>query len=132
MEIPRTRCVFHTEFLAHGNSKGEARGRRKYKNSSIKRVVRNVKERNVGTKMKNPRQSLTIAHDLTIELPEGRESPYHRLAYLTNLTYSLIYGPWGQIRLNYPNLKIESNIYAYVRLDSNINIKCMYTTNRRL
>ena len=32
------------------------------------------------------------AKDLPMELHEGRESPYHRLGKLTNLTYSLIYG----------------------------------------
>ena len=43
-----------------------------------KRVVRNIEERNVGTKGKNPKQGLTSAKDLTIELSEGRASPYHR------------------------------------------------------
>ena len=43
------------------------------------RVVRNLEERNVGTKRKNVKQGLTSANDLTIELPEGRKSPYHRL-----------------------------------------------------
>ena len=28
---------------------------------------------------KSPKQGLTSAKDLPIELPEGRESPYHRL-----------------------------------------------------
>ena len=49
--------------------------------------------RNVGTKGKSTKQSLTSAKDLSMELPEGHESPYHRLGKLTNLTYSLIYGP---------------------------------------
>ena len=44
-----------------------------------------------GTKEKSPKQDLTSAKDLTIELNEGRESPYHRLD-LINLNYSLIYG----------------------------------------
>ena len=48
-----------------------------YKNNA--RVVKNLKERNVGTKGKNPKENLTSANNLTIELPEGRESPYHRL-----------------------------------------------------
>ena len=30
-----------------------------------------MKERNVGTKGKSPKQNLTSAKDLTIELPEG-------------------------------------------------------------
>ena len=37
-----------------------------------------MEERNVGTKGKSPKQILTRAKDLTIEPPEGRESPYHR------------------------------------------------------
>ena len=53
------------------------------------RVVRNMEEKNVGTKEKSPKQALTSAKDLTIELPEGRESPYHRLDQLT-------YGPEGE------------------------------------
>ena len=32
------------------------------------RVVRNLEERNVGTKEKSPKQGLTSAKDLTIEL----------------------------------------------------------------
>ena len=38
-----------------------------------------MEERNVGTKGKSSKQDLTSVKDLTIELPEGRESPYHRL-----------------------------------------------------
>ena len=38
-----------------------------------------MEERSVGTKGKNPKQGLTNAKGLTIELPEGRESPYHSL-----------------------------------------------------
>ena len=38
-----------------------------------------MEERNVDTKGKNPKQGLTNAKDLPMELPEGRESPYHRL-----------------------------------------------------
>ena len=34
---------------------------------------------NVGAKGKSPKQGLISAKDLTIELPEGRESPYHGL-----------------------------------------------------
>ena len=72
--IPFTWCVS----LEHGNSKGEVRGRSRHENNS-ERVVRNLKERNVGMKRKTPIQGLTSAQDLTIELSEGRESPYHRL-----------------------------------------------------
>ena len=74
-------------YLAHGNSKGEARGRNGHRINAT--VVRNLEERNVGTKEKSPKQSLASAKDLTIELPEG----HHRLDQLTNLTYSLTYGP---------------------------------------
>ena len=39
-----------------------------------------MEERNVGTgRGKNPKQGLTSAKDLTIELLEGREFLYHRL-----------------------------------------------------
>ena len=42
-----------------------------------------MEERNVGTKGQTPKQGLTNAKDLLIELPERRESPYHRIDYLT-------------------------------------------------
>ena len=35
-----------------------------------------MEERNVGKKVKSPTQGLTSDNDLTIETPEGRESPY--------------------------------------------------------
>ena len=38
-----------------------------------------MEERNVGMKGKNPKQGITNAKDLPMELPEGRESPYHGL-----------------------------------------------------
>ena len=66
--IPCTRCVSHTGYLAYGNSKDEAREISRHKNN-----VRNPEERNVGTKVKSPKQDLTSAKDLTVELPEGRE-----------------------------------------------------------
>ena len=56
---------------------GEARGRNRQKNNA--RVVGNLEERNVGMKGKSPKQDITSAKDLTIELPEGSESPYHRI-----------------------------------------------------
>ena len=55
----------------------EARGRNRYKNNS--KIVRNLEETNVGTKGKSPKQDLNSAKDLTMELPEGCESLYHRL-----------------------------------------------------
>ena len=57
----------HTGTFAHGNRKGEAKGRNRHKKNS-KRVVRNLEGKNVGTKGKNPKQDLTSAEDLTIEL----------------------------------------------------------------
>ena len=66
----------HTGYLAHGNSKGEARRRSRHENNS-KGGVTDIEERNVGTKGKSPKQGPTSAKDLTIELPKVRESPYH-------------------------------------------------------
>ena len=45
-----------------------------------------------------PRWGLTSAEDLTIMLPEGRDSSCHRSDLITNLTYNLIYGPLGQLQ----------------------------------
>ena len=42
--------------------------------NNSKRVVRIWEENNVGTRGKSPEQGLTSAKDLTIELPEGRDS----------------------------------------------------------
>ena len=42
------------------------------------RVVRNLEERNVGTKGNILKQSLISVKDLPVELPEGREFPYHK------------------------------------------------------
>ena len=44
----------YTVYLTHGNSKGEGRGRNWHKNNS-KRAVRDLKERNMGTKGKSPK-----------------------------------------------------------------------------
>ena len=57
-------------YLAHGNSKGEARGKNRHKNNA--RAVRNLKKINLGMKEK---QNLTSAKDLTIEHLERCESP---------------------------------------------------------
>ena len=53
------------------HSKDETRGRSRHKNNA--RVVRNLEERNVGTKGKCPKQGLSSAKDL-MNLLEGRES----------------------------------------------------------
>ena len=50
----------HTEYLARGNSKGEAREGR-------------------GQEGDSPKQGLPSAKVLTSEVPESRESRYHRL-----------------------------------------------------
>ena len=75
-------CIPHSIPRARVKQKEEAD-----KNNA--RVVKKLKERNVGTikgernvgiiEGKSPKQNLTSAKDLTIELPDGRESPYHRL-----------------------------------------------------
>ena len=54
----------HIGYLAHRNRKREARRKRRHQNNS-KIIVRNVKERNVGTKRKSYKQYLTSAEDLT-------------------------------------------------------------------
>ena len=45
-----------------------------------------MKEMNASTKGKCPKQDLTSSEGQPIGLPEGRESPYHRLDLLTFLT----------------------------------------------
>lgn len=52
---------------------------------------------NVSTKIKNLKQDLTKAEDLTIVFSEGRDSLYYRSDKISqsNLAKSLIYGPWG-------------------------------------
>ena len=62
---------YPTQYISRMGSKGEARRRNRH-NGNNKKVVRNLGERNVGTKEESPKQSLTSAEDLTIELPEGR------------------------------------------------------------
>ena len=52
--------------------------------SNSKRVVRNLEEKNVDTKGNSAKQDLTSAEDITMGLPEGRESTYHRLYELTS------------------------------------------------
>ena len=56
-------CIPHS-ILAHGNSKGEARGKNRHKNKNNAKVVRNLKERNVRSKGKSPKQDLTSANDI--------------------------------------------------------------------
>ena len=49
-----------------------------------------MEERNVGTKGIKRKQSLTSAKDLTIEISEGHESPYHRLNKIIIIIAKLI------------------------------------------
>ena len=67
-----TRGVYPTQYTS---SMGTARI--KQEEEADMRII--VKEWNVGTKGKRPKQGLTNAKDLPMELPDGRESPYHRL-----------------------------------------------------
>ena len=78
-------CVSHTGYFAHENSEGEARGGNRHKNKS-RRVVRDLEEKNVGTKKESPKQVLTCDEDLTIILFESLDPlslslsiPYIRL-----------------------------------------------------
>ena len=96
--MPYTRSVTRTGFLAHGNSKSEERGISRHK-SNRKRVVRNLEERNVGTKGKRAKQGLTSTKDKTIELPEGRESPYHIFETNHSITLTCIPGATPVINL---------------------------------
>ena len=73
MGISCTRCVSHTGYLAHKNSKDETRERSRHKNNS-KRVARNLEKMNVRTKRKRPKLGLTGVKDLTIELSERHDS----------------------------------------------------------
>ena len=45
--IPCTRCLSHARYLAHGNSKGEARERGRHKRDR-NRVVRNLEKKERG------------------------------------------------------------------------------------
>ena len=41
-----------------------------------------------GQKVKSPKQNLTSAEDITMELSDERESPYHRLILVRGLKQS--------------------------------------------
>ena len=75
---PWSGCVSHTGYPAHENRKGEARGRNRHKNNA-REYSKKSKRKKRGTKGKSRKQGLTSANDLTIELPEERESLYHIL-----------------------------------------------------
>ena len=70
--------VPHTGYLAHRNRKGKIRGRRRHKSNNSKRVVRNLKERNVQTRKSRPKQGLTSAEELTIDELKMYINPKHR------------------------------------------------------
>ena len=72
-------CIPHGSlYLEDGNSKGKARGRNRHKNNA--RVVRNPKERNVGTKEKGPKRDLTSAKDQYVYI-------HHIISYIYINTY---------------------------------------------
>ena len=73
-----TRGEYLTQDTSH---MGTARGRSKRQNNST-RVVRNLEERNVGTKEKSSKHSLTSAKNLTIEIPEGRSTNTNNIYYV--------------------------------------------------
>ena len=62
------RGVYPTLYLAHWNSKGDTRGRRRQKYHG-EGVVRNMEGRNA-IRGESPNQGLTSAKDLAMELPE--------------------------------------------------------------
>ena len=68
----------HTGYPEHGNSMDETKGRSRHKNHN-NRVVWNMEKKNWVRRGKVPNKTYVIsAKDLTIELLEGRESPYHK------------------------------------------------------
>ena len=67
-----------TGYLAHGNSEGEARGINK---NNGKRVVRNMKRRNMGTKGKRPKQDLTRPRQ---DITRPRQDPNKRIIINNN------------------------------------------------
>ena len=62
-----TKCVSHTGYLTHGNSKGESRRRSRYKNY-IKQIKYGRKERG-HYKGESPNEGLNSTKDLTVMLP---------------------------------------------------------------
>ena len=74
----QARGVYHTQDTSRmGTVRVKQQGSR-HKNNS-KRVVINLEERDVDTKGKSPKQSLTSAEVLNIEISEEHESPYPTL-----------------------------------------------------
>ena len=67
------RYVSNTEYLAHGNNKGDTRGRSRDKNYN-KKIVRNQENTNVGT---IGRKVPSKRKDLNMILLEGHDSLYH-------------------------------------------------------
>ena len=66
--------VYPTHYTSR---KSEPRGRNRHMSNS-NRVVRNLEERNVGSKGKSPKQGLTRAEVLTIMLTSGSDLPLNR------------------------------------------------------
>ena len=69
MEIPHTMCS-HIGYLAQGNNKDEERGRSGHKNNIARDSLKTegMERRHEG---RSPKQGITVAKDLTIELPES-------------------------------------------------------------
>ena len=78
-----------------------------------------MEERDVGKKGKSPKQDLTSTKDLTIELPEGCESPYHRL-HSTQYTLRM-----GSVRVNQ-----EEKTDTIIMQES--NTKCTWARKRKV
>ena len=73
-----TRGVYPTQDTSCMRTARVKQEEREDRNNSM-RVVRNLEEKNIGTKRKNPKQGRTSANGLTIELPGARVSLHHRL-----------------------------------------------------
>ena len=65
--------------------------------------MRNLKERNVDTKRKNPEEGLTSTKDLILKLSSEHDSTYHGSNKKINLTYNISYEPLG-LTVTEPNL----------------------------
>ena len=64
--VPCTRCLSSTGYLAHGNSEDSTRVKNRNMNNSMRGLI-DIKEWNVVSKRKSPKQGLTSATPLTID-----------------------------------------------------------------
>ena len=94
MDLTCTRSIFHTGYLVHRNSKGEARGRSGHKNNS-KRVVRNLEERKVVTRGKNLVQGLTDTNaKVNFAVEVCNCSSYCIFTYFSRSFIGMLFGVW--------------------------------------